>query len=66
MSIRGRLRRLEGRGRLVLCECRHEPQRIHAVYPGEDAPEPERCPRCGRLLSFVVRVVYEGDEERSG
>ncbi len=32
---------------------------LTGTWPGEEEPEPEYCPRCGRSLSVVIRVVYE-------
>jgi len=62
MSIKDRIRRLEsGRG----CpECHLKPRVQYVAYPGDDFPEPEHCPRCGRPLGFVIEVVYE--EEGGG
>ena len=65
--IRNRLRRLEDRDGSEGCpECYLKPQATYAYYPeeGDPTPEPERCPRCGRPLGFVVAVVY--DEEGGG
>jgi len=56
------MRRLEGSGELRCPECYLKPQTPQVVYPGEQAPEPERCPRCLRPLGFVLRVVYDGEE----
>ena len=63
MSIKDRIRRLEGRGGAGCPECRLKPDVYYVVYPDEDhAPEPERCPRCGRLSDgFVIKVMYEGE-----
>jgi hypothetical protein len=62
MSIEGRIRRLEDRRGCP--ECYLEPDVIHVVYPdeGDHDRDPEWCPRCGRSLGFVIRVVYEGEE----
>ncbi len=68
-SIKGRLRRAEVSARGPYCpECRLEPSRTHVFYPGEGekAPEPERCPNCGRSLGVVIRVEYEGEGEEGG
>ena len=69
MSLRSRLARTRvavGGGRCP--ECRLDPSRTHVFYPGEgeEAPEPERCPSCGRLLGVVIRVEYEGEEGGGG
>jgi len=65
VSIKARLRTLEGRDGPGCPECYRKPQKIYAYYPaeGEHAPEPERCTRCGRALGVVFRVVYEGEGE---
>jgi hypothetical protein len=68
MSIKDRLRRVEGRGDAERChECRLRPITTYAIYPGEEdrpIPEPEHCPKCGRLIERVaIRVVYEGEGE---
>jgi hypothetical protein len=60
MSIKDRIGRLE-RGRPSCPECHLEPERGYVVYPDEDPPEREYCPGCGRLLGFVIEVVYEGE-----
>jgi hypothetical protein len=63
MSLKERIRRLEDRGGCL--GCRNTPPVTHVVYP-EDAvqdPEPERCPKCGRVLGVIIRVVYEGEGE---
>ena len=62
MSIRGRLRRLEDESR-GCPECHLKPQVNYVGYPGEELPDPEHCPRCGRPLGFVIQVVYEGEGE---
>ena len=61
-SIDSRLKRLEEGGRCP--ECHLKPEAMLAYYPGrgESAPEVPTCPKCGRPLAFVVRVVYEGAE----
>jgi len=64
MSIKSRIRRLEGRGDSERCsECRLRPTSTYTVYPGEEddaPPEPEYCPECGRLIERVrIRVVYD-------
>lgn len=63
MSIKDRIRRLEGRDGPGCPECRLKPQRSYVVYAqeGDHTPEPERCPMCDRPLGFVIRVVYEED-----
>jgi hypothetical protein len=65
MTIIDRLRNLEGRGGAGCPECRLRPASTHVVYPGEEGralPEPEHCPKCGRLIdSVVIRVVYEDE-----
>lgn len=60
MSIRDRLRRLEGRGSRCP-ECRNTSVKTRAFYPeaGDPEPEPEACEACGRPLEVVIRVVYE-------
>ena len=67
MSIKDRIRRLEGRGGPGCQECRNEPQRTYAYYPqkGDDPPEPEHCPECGRPLGIIFRVLY-GEEGEGG
>jgi hypothetical protein len=64
MSIKDRIRRLEGRGGAEHCpECRLRPVSTYVVYPDEEShtpPEPEHCPKCGRLIErFCLKVVYE-------
>jgi hypothetical protein len=63
MSIKGRIRRLEGRGDPACPECRLRPVATYAVYPDEEdhaPPKPEHCPRCSRLIETVlIRVAYE-------
>ena len=71
MSLRARLERARasfGAGDGRCPECRLEPSRTHVFYPGEgeEAPEPTRCPNCGRLLGVVLRVEYEGGEGGGG
>jgi hypothetical protein len=71
MSIKDRIRRLEGKGDAEQCpECRLRPATTYAVYPGEEdrtLPEPEYCPKCGRLIErFVLKVVYEDLEGGGG
>jgi hypothetical protein len=63
VSIKDRIRRLEGREGAACPECRLKPEVNYVVYPDQDAhtPEPERCPRCDRPLGFVIKVVYEGE-----
>jgi hypothetical protein len=74
VSIESRLRRLEERGRGGICpECKLPPDGPgYIVMKGEGwrgetfSGDPnERCQRCGRLLYFVIEVVYgphAGDE----
>jgi hypothetical protein len=57
VSIKDRMRRLEGKAGCP--ECGNVSPAIHAVYPGEEEPEPEYCPRCDRSLTVLMRVVYE-------
>jgi hypothetical protein len=64
MSIKDRIRRLESRGGCP--ECYLKPAATHAVYPGEEEPEPESCPGCGRSLGVVIRVVYEAVYSEEG
>lgn len=64
MSIKDRIRRLEGKG--GCSECRNTPPKIDVVYPDEDEPESEYCPRCGRSLGVIIRVVYEDVRGRGG
>jgi hypothetical protein len=63
MSIKHRLRRLEGNGPGGCRECRLRPTPTYVVYPDEEdrtPPEPEHCPECGSAVEVVViRVVYE-------
>jgi rubrerythrin len=59
MSLKDRIRRLErGEG----CpECLRVEPVTHVVYPEDDHdPEPERCPKCGRVLGVIIRVEYVG------
>jgi hypothetical protein len=65
---RGRLRRIEGAVRGGPCpECKLSPDEPGYVVYGEGEERPkgpdERCPRCGRHLWFVIRVVYEDARE---
>jgi len=63
MSIKDRIRRLEdGRGAQRCPECYLKPQVNYVAYPGEELPDPEHCPKCGRPLGFVIQVVYEEGE----
>jgi hypothetical protein len=66
MSIKDRIRRLEGRRDASCPECRLKPEVNYVVYPDKDdhTPEPEHCPRCGRSLGFIIEVVY--DDEGGG
>jgi MinD superfamily P-loop ATPase len=59
VSIKDRMRRLEKENERSCQECRETPQAIHVVYPGEQEPDPEYCPGCGRPLGVVIRVVYD-------
>ena len=63
MSIKDRVRRLEGRSGPACPECRMRPEVTHVVYPeeGDPTPEPECCPKCDRTLGVVIQVVYEGE-----
>ena len=62
MSLKDRIRRLEDRGGCL--ECLGVPPVTHVVYPEDDhTPEPERCPKCGRVLGVIIRVVYAGEGE---
>jgi hypothetical protein len=65
VSIKSRLRTLEGRDSPGCYQCRNTPPTIHAYYPGEKKPEPELCPRCGRSLGVIFRVVYEEEGGRT-
>jgi hypothetical protein len=70
VSIKGRIQRLQARlAKLGACpECHRKPEVIHVFYPekGEAAPEPKRCPGCGRSLGVVFRVVYDDVEGEGG
>jgi hypothetical protein len=59
VSIKDRLRKLEDRG--GCSECYLKPEAAFVYYPdeGDPTPEPERCPKCGRSLGFIIQVVYE-------
>jgi len=57
VSIKDRIRRLEGKEGCP--ECSNALPTIHSVYPGEEEPDPEYCPRCGRSLRVLMRVVYK-------
>ncbi len=64
--IKSRLRRVEAATRGGPCpECKLTPDGPGYIIleEGEEGPKDpdERCPRCGRLLWFVIRVVYEGE-----
>jgi hypothetical protein len=64
MSIKCRLRALEGRDGPGCSECRLRPTSTHVVYPDEERhePEPEHCPGCGHLIeAVVIKVEYEGE-----
>jgi len=55
MSLKDRIRRLEGMGDAERClECRLRPATTYAVYPDEEGryciPEPEHCPKCGHPI----------------
>ena len=58
MSIKDRVRRL-GKTPTRCPECWSAPPTIHAVYPGEEEPDLEYCPECGRPLGVIIRVVYD-------
>jgi hypothetical protein len=61
MSFKSRLHKLE-ESPGSCPECANTPRpRLAAYYPekGEEPPEPESCPACGRDLLIVFRVVYE-------
>jgi hypothetical protein len=64
--IKSRLRRLESdqRGCPECYQLRyHKARVVHFYYPGEgeEPPEEEACPRCGRSLGVVLKVEYEGE-----
>ena len=61
MGVKNRIRRLEDR--FGCSECCLKSEAIHVVYPkeGDDAPELEHCPKCGRPLGFILTVLYEGE-----
>jgi hypothetical protein len=63
MSIKSRLRQLEGRDGLPCRECKNTSPTIHAVYPGEEEPEPRHCPTCNRSQTVILIVVYEDERE---
>jgi hypothetical protein len=67
--IKSRLRRIElAARRSYRCpECGLSPDgpgRI--VYDRIPEGEPEHCPKCGRWLWFVIKVVSSGDSEGGG
>jgi hypothetical protein len=74
-SIKGRLRRLEGRMRGSRCsECGLLPdghRRIVLIEDGvagegfPDNPD-ERCGSCGRQLWCVIEVVYDSPDDTEG
>lgn len=67
MSIKSRLRTLEGRDSPGCYQCRLRPTSTYVVYPDEEyhEPEPEHCPECDRLIEVVlIKVVCE--EEGGG
>jgi hypothetical protein len=61
VSIKGRIRRLEGRDGPGCPECQLKTEAVHVFYPdkGEAVPEPKRCGGCGRSLGVVIRAVYD-------
>ena len=61
-SINSRLRRLQSDQR-GCPECYHKARVVHSYYPGEgeEPPEVQACPRCGRSLGVVLKVEYEGE-----
>ena len=42
-------------------ECGWKSPAVRAVYPGDERPEPERCPGCGCERVIMLRVLYEGE-----
>ena len=54
IGLEGHVRKLETKQTDITCSECGGPGRRVVVYPGD--PEPEGCPRCGRLI--IVRVVY--------
>ena len=68
---RGRLRRIEGTVRGGPCpDCKLPPDGPGYIVleEGEEVPKDadERCPSCGRLLWFVIRVVFGPEEAAEG
>ncbi len=65
MSIESRLSRLESREGPGCPECRRKLAVPRVFYPDDSDPDPqpEHCPRCGRPLGVVIRVVYEEEGE---
>ena len=65
MSIKNRLRRLEGKDGPPCPECHLKPTVPLPFYPdeGESEPQPEYCPSCSRALTVIIRVVYEEEGE---
>jgi hypothetical protein len=67
--IKSRLRRIESAShRSYRCpECGFAPDvpgRI--VYDRIPEGEPEQCPKCGRWLWFVIKVVYDSPDDAEG
>ena len=60
MNIDGRLRRLEDAAGLTGTGCPDcaGRERTCVRTPGEADPEPVACPRCGRDLLTVIRIVF--------
>ena len=73
-TLESRLRRLEERGRGVCPECGFPPDsKGIIVLIDEEHPEKslqgdpdERCPRCGRFLYTVIRVIYDSPIDGEG
>jgi MinD superfamily P-loop ATPase len=66
MSLKGRIARLETEYAKSCQDCREVRPAIHAVYPGEEEPDPGYCAGCGRSRWTNIRVVYEDAQEGEG
>jgi hypothetical protein len=69
VSIKARLRTLEGRDGPGCYQCRLRPTSTYVVYPDEEyhEPPPQHCPECGCLIEVVIlKVVYEDAYDAEG
>jgi hypothetical protein len=65
--VQRRLRHIESAVRSSGCsECKDVPLRTYSYCPdeGEEKPEPEHCPSCGRWLGVILKLVYEDTPPR--